>query len=33
MKGLWEVLEILGFLLLWWLVAVYVAPRVKGGFS
>jgi hypothetical protein len=33
MKGLWEVLEILGVLLVWLLVSVYVAPRVKGGFS
>lgn len=33
MKGLYEVLEILGVLLLWLLVSVYLAPRVKGGFS
>lgn len=33
MKGLFEVLEILGILLLWLLVSVYLAPRVKGGFS
>jgi hypothetical protein len=33
MKGLWEVLEIFGVLALWLLVSVYVAPRVKGGFS
>jgi hypothetical protein len=33
MKGLTEVLEILGVLLLWFLVSVFVAPRVKGGFS
>lgn len=33
LKGLWEVLEILGVLLVWWLVSVYLAPRVKGGFS
>jgi len=33
MKGLFEVLEILGVLLLWLLVSIYLAPRVKGGFS
>lgn len=33
MKGLFEVLEILGVLLLWLLVSVYLAPRVKGGWS
>jgi hypothetical protein len=33
MTGFWEVLEILGVLLAWLGVSIYVAPRVKGGFS
>jgi len=33
MKGFWEVMEILGVLLFWLLVSIYVVPRVKGGFS
>jgi hypothetical protein len=33
MEGWKEVLEILGFLIFWLLLTIYVAPRVKGGFS
>lgn len=33
MKGLCEVLEIIGVLLFWFFLSVWVAPRVKGGFS
>jgi len=33
MEGWREVLEILGFLLIWFLLTIYVAPKVKGGFS
>ncbi len=33
MKGLWEVMEILGVLFAWLLVSIYLVPRVKGGFS
>jgi hypothetical protein len=33
MAGWYEVLEILGFLIFWLLLTIYVAPRIKGGFS
>jgi len=33
MEGWREVLEIFGFLVIWFLLTIYVAPRVKGGFS
>lgn len=33
MEGWQEVLKILGFLVFWFLLTRYVAPRVKGGFS
>lgn len=33
MEGWQQVLKIIGFLGCWFLVMIYVVPRVKGGFS